>query len=71
MIVGDLTNTIMKFVLPLSLFFSALFISGCATTTEEPAPSVAEEPAAVEPVDSSSILLMDRYKSGEIPGYRE
>ncbi|MEM1223157.1 MAG: hypothetical protein AAGH40_10360 [Verrucomicrobiota bacterium] len=61
----------MKLIPRLSILISALFLGACATTTEEAAAPAVEEEPVVEETASSSVLLMDRYKSGEIPGYRD
>jgi PBP1b-binding outer membrane lipoprotein LpoB len=59
----------MKITSLFTLFFGALFLAGCASTEESASTTV---PAASEsPHGNGSRLLMDQYKSGEIPGYRD
>ncbi|MFQ3271134.1 MAG: PBP1b-binding outer membrane lipoprotein LpoB [Lentimonas sp.] len=67
---------IMKFINLLTLLFAALVFAGCASTDDAAPANDSEGAAAVENQDSDSDsdregLLMDRYKSGEIPGYRD
>ena len=65
--------TIMKFINLLALLFAALVFAGCASTDNpdaaDTAPEAGEE-AEMHTTDTDG-LLMDRYKSGEIPGYRD
>ncbi|MEM7792192.1 MAG: hypothetical protein AAF546_12380 [Verrucomicrobiota bacterium] len=61
----------MKLIPRLSIFLSALFLGACATTPEKATAPVVEEEPVVEEKTSTSVRLMDRYKSGEIPGYRD
>ncbi|KRP37811.1 MAG: hypothetical protein ABS34_00880 [Opitutaceae bacterium BACL24 MAG-120322-bin51] len=63
----------MKFINLLALLVAALFFTACAST-DETVPAADKNAAAdmVEPHDAHSEgLLMDQYKSGEIPGYRD
>ncbi len=63
----------MKFINLLALFFVALFFTACASTDESAA--AADTDAAADTAESKTTdtegLLMDRYKSGEIAGYRD
>lgn len=64
----------MKFINLLALLFAALVFAGCASTdkAEDAADQDAAEAAEAEPQTTETQgFLMDRYKSGEIPGYRE
>lgn len=54
----------------LTLLCAALFFAGCASTQN----STEEAQEGVQSQDDASTgsgLLMDRYKTGEIPGYRD
>jgi hypothetical protein len=60
---------IMKMTPLLTLLLGAFFFAGCASTEESASSDVSE---AVEPPGATrSQLLMDQYKSGQIPGYRD
>lgn len=64
----------MKFINLFALLFAALVFAGCASTesTAPAADSTDDAAAEVEPSTTDTEgLLMDRYKSGEIPGYRD
>ncbi|MGJ8650593.1 MAG: hypothetical protein ACSHX4_09560 [Opitutaceae bacterium] len=69
----------MKTTYIISLIAAALFFAGCAsnkTATSEPAPQAAptgEAATAKTAYEGStgSGLLMERYKSGSIEGYRD
>ncbi|WP_162027926.1 MULTISPECIES: hypothetical protein [unclassified Lentimonas] len=68
----------MKFINLLALLFAALVFAGCASTDDAAPAADAAAPAADDaaPVAEAHTtetdgLLMDRYKSGEIPGYRD
>jgi hypothetical protein len=62
----------MKFINLLALLFAALFFAGCASTDDSaPAADNAGADTAAAQTDDGEGLLMDRYKSGEIPGYRD
>jgi PBP1b-binding outer membrane lipoprotein LpoB len=61
----------MKFINRLALLFAALFFAGCASTDDSAsAADNAGADTAAPQADDDGGLLMDRYKSGEIPGYR-
>jgi hypothetical protein len=62
----------MKFINLLALLFAALVFGGCASTDDSASASdkAAPEGADAQTTDTEG-LLMDRYKSGEIPGYRD
>jgi hypothetical protein len=56
----------------LALLFAALFFSACASNEKAtPAADGAAPKTAETKSGTGSGLLMDRYKTGEIPGYRE
>jgi hypothetical protein len=70
---------IMKFIKLLALLGAAFFLTAC-TSTDETLPAADEEgaahtKAAADMGDShdahSEGMLMDQYKSGQIPGYRD
>ena len=62
----------MKFINLLALLFAALFFAGCASTDDSaPASNEAAADTAAPKTHDTDGLLMDRYKSGEIPGYRD
>ena len=62
----------MKFINLLALLFAALFFAGCASTDEAATAVDHTDGDAIESqTDDTEGLLMDRYKSGEIPGYRD
>ena len=66
---------IMKFINLLALLFAALVFAGCASTEKsdaaaDKAASADDEVVEVQTIETEG-LLMDRYKSGEIPGYRD
>lgn len=79
MMYNSLNHTIMKFLSILSLFVFSMFFFGCATTSETDAAEevAAEEAAEAKPAKTAyegstgSGLLMERYKSGQIEGFRE
>ena len=58
----------MKFINLLTLLFAALFFAGCASTDDSAPASSAD---TTESQADAGGLLMDQYKSGAIPGYRE
>lgn len=61
----------MKFINLFALLFAALFFTACASTDDSASAADNTAPDAVESQgDDGEGLLMDRYKSGEIPGYR-
>lgn len=79
MVSHSIIYTIMKLLSFLSLLVSSLFFFGCATTSES---GTEEEAASEETADAASGktayegstgagLLMERYKSGQIEGYRD
>jgi uncharacterized lipoprotein YajG len=60
---------IMKMTPLLTLLLGAFFFAGCASTQESASSDASE---SVESQDGTgSGLLMDQYKSGQIPGYRD
>lgn len=62
----------MKFINLLALLVAALFFTACASTDESAPAADTDAPVATETQDTGSEgLLMDQYKSGEIPGYRD
>jgi hypothetical protein len=62
----------MKLINLFALLFAALFFAGCASTDDSTsAADNAGADTATAQADEDEGLLMDRYKSGEIPGYRE
>ena len=61
----------MKFINLLALLIAALFFTACASTDESAAAADAAADTAESQTIDSEGLLMDRYKSGEIPGYRD
>lgn len=63
----------MKLINFLALLFAALIFAGCASTDDSDSAANNEGADAAEAQDGAdnSGLLMDRYKSGEIPGYRD
>ena len=62
----------MKFINLLTLLFAAFFFAGCASTDDS---ASATDNTASDAVgsqdDAAEGLLMDRYKSGEIPGLHD
>jgi uncharacterized lipoprotein YajG len=59
----------MKITSLLTLLLGAFFFAGCTSTQES---ATMDAPDAVEPQDATgSGLLMDQYKTGLIPGYRD
>jgi uncharacterized lipoprotein YajG len=59
----------MKITHLLTLLLAALFFAGCASTQESASNEASD---SVESQDrTGSGLLMDQYKAGEIPGYRD
>lgn len=62
----------MKFINLLALLVAALFFTACASTDESaPAADTDTVDTAESETTNTEVLLMDRYKSGEIPGYRD
>ena len=62
----------MKVINLLALLFAALVFAGCASTDDAASAADNDGADAVESQNTDSEgLLMDRYKSGEIPGYRD
>jgi len=61
----------MKFINFLALLFAAFFFAGCASTDDSASAADNTADEAMESHDADEGLLMDRYKSGEIPGYRD
>ena len=61
----------MKFINLLALLFAALVFAGCASTEKSDAAAPAEDEVIEVQTIETDGLLMDRYKSGEIPGYRD
>ena len=63
----------MKLINLLALLFAALIFAGCASTDDSDSTVNNEGADAAEAQDAgdNSGLLMDRYTSGEIPGYRD
>jgi hypothetical protein len=55
----------MKFINLFAISLTALFFAACATTDESPSTEADTGSVADEP----SVLLMDQYKAGDIPGY--
>ena len=66
----------MKIAPLFTLFAGALCLAGCASTEESAAPQgaaiqgSAPQGYQTSPVTGST-LLMDQYKTGQIPGYRD
>ena len=61
----------MKIINLLALLFAALFFAGCASTDDSAsATDNGATDTAAPQADGNEGLLMDQYKSGEIPGYR-
>lgn len=61
---------VMKNLIAFLTLIAVLFLSACASTPRQSSGSGGEA-SAEEQSSTGSRLLMDRYKSGEIPGYRE
>jgi len=65
----------MKLINLLTLIFAAFIFAGCASTNDPASAADNSENASANAAESqfndSKGLLMDRYKSGAIPGYRD
>ena len=62
----------MKFINLLALLFAALVFAGCASTNDSAAAADTDTADSAETQNAGTEgLLMDQYKSGEIPGYRD